>query len=931
MSTRDSTLTWQEYLKPYSGIGSSALFDPVFFDRWGGQAWKPTEDDRVAAGKLHVQIVSRITTQTLGYLDGVEKTALDSIYAVFGQTRDISTAYVKANHFNTLVWHVLNTHVRPFTAKWHRESTLGGLAALDSTDDFRAELSALQITLRRFEELLRDIRDAEPEASEAQWREDDTSARDAIGEEMREPLPWGIPATQLDSETAGAINRAEKEAIAQRRDYYELGAKPHAVGLALSGGGIRSATFSLGVLVALARRGLLPQFDYLSTVSGGGYVGSFLTAFLNSGAQSKETPSPLPESPSKPNEPSPEKTPPDIGLRSVQAPFSREKGEGEALRHIRHHSRYLAMGSVWAQTQMLFAQLYGLAINVASIGLLVALAVLLERLLRSESGIVHALKISTTAAAIALAIAAAVAPALLRTHGKGQQYADRILAAIGVVLLLLLCWKGLGLAHEWIHHHRAFQTWTGPRIINEKLIIAIVSAIPVLASTAVRLFGTKFKRAGVVMVFLFAISAPVSLAVAYLLMYEWAQRGELAAPFGSGPLEQPFGLAILGVSTVIYIFVLNINFTSPHRHYRNKLAEAYLIQRRQMENGNVPKSSAPKSPFDEAVTVRLGEIGAASHRGPYHLINAALNVPASNDPRMQGRLADFFLFSPAFCGSPLTGYRRTNEWEHADPHLDLGTAMAISGAAAAPQMGAATLPQFRFWLALLNVRLGYWLRNPAKRAWLGPTPGLWFLLKEMLGSMDEKSPWLNVSDGGHIENLGVYELLRRRCKYIVAVDGEQDSRMTFAALTTLQRLAAIDLGVQIDVNLDDLRLNDKGYSRSHFRFCRIKYPSKDSDEPVGYLLYLKLSLTGNEGEFLRRYRLDEPAFPHHSTADQFFSEAQFEAYRSLGEHVGDKLFLKALVGKLANSDSVQVEEWFCELGKNLLQPLPIPTSAKSKK
>ena len=60
---------------------------------------------------------------------------------------------------------------------------------------------------------------------------------------------------------------------------------------------------------------------------------------------------------------------------------------------------------------------------------------------------------------------------------------------------------------------------------------------------------------------------------------------------------------------------------------------------------------------------------------------------------------------------------------------------------------------------------------------------------------------------------------------------------------------------------------------------------------------MKLSLTGNEGEFIRRYRLDEPDFPHHSTADQFFTEAQFEAYRSLGEHVGDKMFLPAQTGR----------------------------------
>jgi len=194
----------------------------------------------------------------------------------------------------------------------------------------------------------------------------------------------------------------------------------------------------------------------------------------------------------------------------------------------------------------------------------------------------------------------------------------------------------------------------------------------------------------------------------------------------------------------------------------------------------------------------------------------------------------------------------------------------------------------------------------------------------MTGWINETGPWLNLTDGGHIENLGIYELLRRRCKYILAIDGEQDPKMTFKALTTLQRLAAIDLGVRIDIDLDNLRLNEQGLSRSHFRFCRIRYPKegRGSDDDFGYLLYLKLSLTGNEGEFIRRYRLDEPAFPHHSTADQFFSEAQFEAYRSLGEHVGEKLFLRAIVGNLADSKKVTIDKWFLELGKSLLTPLP---------
>jgi hypothetical protein len=439
--------------------------------------------------------------------------------------------------------------------------------------------------------------------------------------------------------------------------------------------------------------------------------------------------------------------------------------------------------------------------------------------------------------------------------------------------------------------------------------LAVLAGIPILASAFTQLFGRRFKRAGSALVILFAVAAPVCLLGMYFLLYEWAQGGKMPVAFGQGPLERTWVLCLLAIGASIYLWVLNINFTSPHRHYRNKLAGAYLIQ---------PESGAPPNgPFQSAVSKRLSKLSAALVRGPYHLLNCALNVPSSTDPKMQGRLTDFFLFSPGYCGSPLTGYSETKEWDEADPHLDLGTAMAISGAAAAPQMGLGTRKHLRFWLALLNIRLGYWVRNPKKKAKrYGITPGLSFLLREMLGWMNEKSPWLNISDGGHIENLGVYELLRRRCKYIVAVDGEQDQRMTFAALTNLQRLANIDLGVKIDINLDDLRLNDQGFSRSHFRFCRIEYP----DQVYGYLLYLKLSLTGNEGEFLRRYRLDEPAFPHHSTADQFFTEVQFEAYRSLGEHVGEKLFLRAIVGSLADSNSVELEKWFQELGKSLLEP-----------
>jgi len=898
-------MTWNEFLGPYQR--DAQLLSDTFMLRWGGETWNPSGDDRAAAAKLHTQITSRITTQRLGYLDGVEKSALDSVFALFQKTRDIADQHSDCRHFDAIAWDVLNNRVRPFTAKWHRASERGALAGLDATDEFRAELSGLQQVLHCFDRLLIHVRDGRAVAGEAD--EPRAAREDKIIREMGQELSWGIPAlagetgTDCDVETspASAINAAEREAIIARRQYYSVAeSKPHAVALALSGGGIRSATFSLGVLVALAGRGLLPQFDYLSTVSGGGYLGSFLSAFLSSPAASGASP---------------------IGLRSDELPFRRDEGEAAALRYLRHNSKFLASGSLWGRAKMMAAQIYGMLLNGLGIAWIALIVALLERLIRGAHVFEGWWKPVASGALGLWVLGALAALMALRFRTGLQKHADGFVTLPALLLAALLAWRGLDSIHVWFHDFwsRPSLSWTW----SKEAWLTVTGSILLITSALTGVFGRYLKRLGVILILLSAIAAPLFFFGIYLAIYEWTDPARGAFTSGHFPING-WGIATLG--TLIYFVFLDINFTSPHRHYRNKLAGAYLI--RPARKPDLGK------PFDDAVPVPLSSLGGQAPRAPYHLINCALNVPGSSDPRMQGRLADFFLFSPRYCGSPLSGYEKTEKWEKADPHLDLGTAMAISAAAAGPQMGLGTMKRLSFWLALLNVRLGYWVQQPGRKAFLfGGAPGLWFLLKEMLGSMNEKSAWLNVSDGGHIENLGVYELLRRRCKYIVAIDGEQDAKMTFKALTTLQRLAFIDFGVHLDLDLDDLRLNDRGLSRSHFRFCRIRYPKagRNSDELYGYLLYLKLSLTGNEGEFLRRYRLDEPVFPHHSTADQLFSETQFEAYRSLGEHIGDKLFLRALVSDLADSKDVQIEDWFEALGRNLLEPLPaanmsIPTS-----
>jgi hypothetical protein len=938
---------WRDHLTPYN-VDGIVLFEEEFLQRWGDQAWPPhddpaTADDITAATKLHVQLVSRITTQRLPYADGVEAAALKSVYQLFDEARDIFKAHSKCRLADAISWHVLNTHVRPFTAKWHRQSELGALAALDATDIFRDELYTLQQRLTRFDALLVEIRDGVAPPSAPAMNE---SARERdIVAEMGRDVPWGIDHRLggLPEATADAINMAERAAVTTRRLHYcprstgqpaAAGAgnpppaaaadaeqspaqlenprpaqpqnpppvqpenpppaeppereawrnRPHAVALAISGGGIRSATFALGVLVALARRNLLYQFDYLSTVSGGGYLGAFLTTFLNVEIVASQTP--------------------QIGLRREQLPFRRDDGEAAALRHIRHHSKYLATGRAWERLQMAFAQVYGMALNGLGFAYLAILMALAEYAIRQISPAGSFWPVPIVVVAFVLMLTSFLIPPAMRWFPGIRKSADAMLAWPFLALLALLAWHGLENAHGY--YVRAVSQGWGPWLIG-------VAAIPLIASALLALAGNLPLPIRLVLIILSAIAAPLLFFGIELAAYE-VIGGSITLPF-IGAVDGAWVAVIVAiVGFLLFWLCFDINFTAPHRHYKKKLGEAYLIQPNPNNLAAQPK---------EDVSLLLSK-SVDKGRAPYHLINCALNVPASENTAMQGRLTDFFLFSPAFCGSPLTGYRPTSDWEDFDGGLDLGTAMAISGAAAAPQMGTGTMRNFSFWLALFNVRLGYWARNPQiGESGRGSPPGLSYLLQEMFGWANETRPYINVSDGGHIENLGVYELLRRRCKFIVAIDGEQDSKMTFYGLATLQRLAAIDLGVTIDIGVDELRLGEKGLSHSHFTFCRINYPNGSRDGTVshGYLIYLKLSLTGNEGEFIRRYRLDEPDFPHQSTADQFFTEAQFEAYRSLGEHVGDKMFLSAIVGPALPQADFMVEDWFKAIGKNMLNPL----------
>ena len=336
----------------------------------------------------------------------------------------------------------------------------------------------------------------------------------------------------------------------------------------------------------------------------------------------------------------------------------------------------------------------------------------------------------------------------------------------------------------------------------------------------------------------------------------------------------------------VLFFLLNtlwvdINITSAHGYFRDRLSRVFLIR----------ASWFGKTSSNDQL--KLSELASENPSAPYHLINTALNLAGSKVEDLPGRRSDFFMLSKRYVGSYATGYAPTPAVEKLDAQLNLGTAMAISAAAAAPNAGTTTIKPLVFLLTFLNVRLGYWLPNPwyvqatqrIRRLMVRARPGPWYLMREALGLLDATSAFVNVSDGGHMENLAIYELLRRRCKLIIVVDAECDPSLTCPSLATVIRYAQIDLGIQIDIDLSAFPARADGTSKDHWSVGTIDYGGGET----GRLLYVKSSLTGDdEPPYVTDYRRRNVTFPHESTADQFFGEAQFESYRALGFHAMNK-------------------------------------------
>lgn len=652
---------------------------------------------------------------------------------------------------------------------------------------------------------------------------------------------------------------AEEAAIAARGGAapprFDDGPDPSYAGLALSGGGIRSASLCLGVLQSLDRERLLGCFGWISTVSGGGYTGLGWLAQSWNRRRSSGAPGPGP----------------------TDFPFKLPEDPRGPLRHLRDHASYLmapGFGPAMQAGGMLLRKLMVNLFMLAPVVLLLAALVGGLNLARHAiaggwfAQLVPWLLLASLMAAAAYALyeEGKAGPSAPRTRLALDGIAGRVLGALLALFALLL----LATALDWMS---ALQSWFGTilsKVLRDGMggLSSLVTAIFGLlgaGTLAARLRGrfATLALAAIGVAFLFLI-----LALAVRLWIDLAQLLHATGFWRRILLVLIFTASGAGLLWAA-IRIVDANALSLHGYYRDRLAEAFF-----------PPGAAP----------RLSELRPAQTDGPLPIVNATVAGATGPGMKRRGRPAGPFSFTPLEFGNSALEYHATRQLEAMQPECDAATAMAISAAAVAPQAGRVTGGRVAiFFKALLNARTARWLPSPRVANQGGPAPRAdgRYAFREMLGGAlrPAHARLVLVSDGGHWENLGVLALIHRHSPLILAIDAEADPDMAFNGLGIATMLSRLDAGTELRLDTGPLRPAKNRRSKAHLQFGRLIYP----DGREGVLIYVKSTLTGDEPPDVLHYATRNPGCPHETTADQFFSEDQFEAYRALGEHIGEEV------------------------------------------
>jgi hypothetical protein len=418
------------------------------------------------------------------------------------------------------------------------------------------------------------------------------------------------------------------------------------------------------------------------------------------------------------------------------------------------------------------------------------------------------------------------------------------------------------------------------------------------------------------------------LAILLSWALEWGSGLILAKAFPLGELVVWIGLIVFFACFAALLGCrLDINEFSMHSFYRNRLTRCYLGA------SNKKRNPSPITGFDERDSndLSIDKLTPANgYPGPIPIFCCTMNITTGEDLAWQERKAASFAFTPFYSGYTVgwTEWRRNLSFNGFVPTRmlyrggpDVATAMAASGAALSPNWGYHTKPATAFLMTMFDVRLGLWVPNPRRSAAAGqpmraaacdvppasPSFAALRLLSELVGSVDDTSKYVYLTDGGHFDNMGLYELVRRRCYRIVICDAEEDGNYAYEGIGAAIRKCRIDFGVDIDLDLAGLSPNKQTkLSPGHIVRGTIRYPETLPTEK-GEVIYIKASLTGKappdgspppiKGSVelpdvpgdVQNYKLQHLDYPHDSTAEQWFTESQFESYRRLGQCVAESI------------------------------------------
>lgn len=365
----------------------------------------------------------------------------------------------------------------------------------------------------------------------------------------------------------------------------------------------------------------------------------------------------------------------------------------------------------------------------------------------------------------------------------------------------------------------------------------------------------------------------------------------------------------------------DLNAWSLHPFYRRKLATVFAVKRK---NSQTVEALGPtEGKLSDYATGDGDPHGCTTDARPELVVCAAANI-SDIGATPTGREAVSFTFSGNRIAAPNSemGWIETSEAEKrlSDRWTDLFTlpsAVAISGAAFAPSMGKATRPAVRALMALANLRLGVWLprldllKSQDQDLTFVDRPLAGYLFREIFGIHKQDAPFIYVTDGGHWENLGLVEALRRRCTEIYVFDAAGNPPDDFSTLGEAIAIARAEPGVDVDLDIDPLVIRPqtataksggddknakKGLKRNKEASKPILSPTDHVIHSFTYrnpklranLIYCKTAVTQDAPWDVKAYQEQNPIFPAHSTLDQFFDHGQFEAYRALGYHTARK-------------------------------------------